>query len=227
MNPYFRTPPLVINLIIINVLVFMAQVFLPSAAGQWLENLFALHFWQSSLFRPWQAVSYMFMHGSWEHLFFNMFALWMFGRILEYDLGGRRFLIFYFVCGIGAALMQLGVNWIEVGMLNRQIALQPALMSKLLYMIDVPTVGASGAIFGVLLAFGMLHPNDRIMLLFPPIPMKAKYFVIGYGVLELAIGLANPGDSVAHFAHIGGMLWGLLLLLYWRRQNRRTAGPRF
>ena len=219
MNTYFKTPPLVINLLIINVLVFMAQYFLPEATSNSMTDLFALHFWQSSYFQPWQLLTYMFMHGGWEHLFFNMFALWMFGRILEYDLGNRRFLIFYLVCGVGAALIQLGVNWIEVAMVKRELIGNPMLIGKLLQMVDVPTVGASGAIFGVLLAFGMLHPNDRIMLIFPPIPMKAKYFVIGYGVLELVIGVANPGSAVAHFAHVGGMLWGLLLLWYWKKKR--------
>jgi len=202
MNSYFKTPPLVMNLIIINVLVFMAQSYLPADTVMPLANRLALYS-SAELFRPWQLVTYMFMHASWPHLFFNMFALWMFGRILEYDLGTKRFIIFYFVSGIGAGLTQL-----------------------LISSAAAVTVGASGAIFGVLLAFGMLHPNDRIMLLFPPIPMKAKYFVIGYGALELIIGISNPGGSIAHFAHLGGMLWGWLLLVYWRRRARQKAQRR-
>jgi len=220
MNPYFKTPPLVMNLIIINVLVFMAQALLPAETGEQLANLFALHFTYSQFFQPWQLVTYMFMHGSWGHLFFNMFALWMFGRILEIDLGSRRFLIFYLVCGVGAALTQLGVNWIEVALVKNGTITNPKAILAL-SQADMATVGASGAIFGVLLAFGLLHPNDRIILLFPPIPMKAKYFVIAYGVLELTFGTVNPGSSIAHFAHVGGMLWGWLLLTYWRNRVRR------
>jgi len=198
MNTYFKTPPLIINLLIINALVFMAQAFLPIDVSNSMTDLFALY--SGTYFRPWQLLTYMFMHASWEHLFFNMFALWMFGRILEYDLGSRRFLIFYLVCGMGAGLIQLGVNWIEGA--------------------NGATIGASGAVFGILLAFGMLHPNDRIMLIFPPIPMKAKYFVIGYGALELIFGVTNTFGSVAHFAHLGGMLWGFLLLYWWKKRRK-------
>ena len=147
----------------------------------------------------------MFLHGSFDHLFFNMFALWMFGRQLESEIGGKRFLTFYLITGIGAALFNMGVMEIEFfGSSQRLYAL---------------TVGASGAIFGILLAFGLMHPNDRIMLLIPPIPMKAKYFVMGYGAIELGLGFINSGDSIAHFAHIGGMFWGWLLLAYWKKKG--------
>jgi len=219
MNRYFKTPPIVTNLLIINALVFLAQYFLPAATSDGMTRLFALFPWQSPFFRPWQPLTYMFMHGSWEHLFFNMFALWMFGRILEYDLGGRRFIVYYLICGVGAGLFQMGVKWIEIGMMQRQLVTNPELIGNLMTMVNMPTVGASGAIFGVLLAFGMLHPNDRIILLIPPIPMKAKYFVIGYGVLELIFGFASSGGSIAHFAHVGGMLWGLLLLYTWKKSG--------
>ncbi len=149
---------------------------------------------------PYQVVSYMFLHGDLSHLFFNMFALWMFGRTLEYDLGSKRFLTYYMVCGIGAALLQLAIG-----------AFYPFSL----------TVGASGAVFGLLLAFGVLHPNVTIMLLIPPIPIKAKWFVVLYGALELYLGWRNnPMDNVAHFAHIGGMLWGLGLLYYWKFRRK-------
>ena len=146
-------------------------------------------------FALWQLVSYGFLHGGLAHLFFNMFALYMFGMPIERLWGTRRFLIFYFVCMIGAGLVQLTV----------------AHLSGEIY----PTIGASGAVFGLLLAFGMMYPNARIMLLIPPIPMKAKYFVIGYGLLTLFFGMTGTMSGIAHFAHLGGMLFGFGLILYW------------
>ena len=200
MSSYFRTPPVVQNLIIINVLFLMAQSMLPF--GEKIVEHLALFGIGSPFFHLYQVVTYMFLHGGFSHLFFNMFALWMFGRTLEYELGSRNFLIYYMVCGIGAALLQLGVGYLEGVPLN------------------VPTVGASGAVFGILLAFGMMHPNDIIMLMFPPIPIKAKWFVIIYGVIELMAGISGRMDNVAHFAHVGGMLWGYLLLIYWKRKGK-------
>ena len=146
-------------------------------------------------FGIWQLVSYGFLHGGLAHLFFNMFALYMFGMPIERLWGTRRFLIFYFVCMVGAGLVQLLV----------------AHLSGEIY----PTIGASGAVFGLLLAFGMMYPNARIMLLFPPIPMRAKWFVIGYGILTLVFGVTGTMSGIAHFAHLGGMLFGFLLILYW------------
>ena len=141
-----------------------------------------------------------FLHANFEHVFFNMFALWMFGRTLEYELGSRRFLVYYMVCGIGAALIQMLAAWASGE-----------------YYIQL--VGASGAVMGLLLAFGVMHPNAMIVLLIPPIPMKAKWFVIIYGVIELFLGWTGYGGNVAHFAHVGGMLWGFLLLHYWKRRG--------
>lgn len=146
-------------------------------------------------FGLWQLVSYGFLHGGLTHLFFNMFALYMFGMPIERLWGTRRFLIFYFVCMIGAGLVQLIV----------------AQISGQIY----PTIGASGAVFGLLLAFGMMYPNSRIMLLFPPIPMRAKWFVIVYGLLTLVFGVTGTMPGIAHFAHLGGMLFGLVLILFW------------
>lgn len=192
MNRTLQTPPVVKNLLVINLLVFMATSMLP--VGGHLIELGAL-----SLGTPWfhtyQYVTYMFLHANLEHLFFNMFALWMFGRTLEYELGSRRFLVYYLVCGVGAALVQY-------------------LVALALGELPLYLVGASGAVMGLLLAFGVLHPNATIMLLIPPIPMKAKWFVIGYAVIELLLGWRGVGQ-VAHFAHVGGMLWGLGLLYYW------------
>jgi len=195
MNGTFQTPPVVKNLIIINILVYMATSLLP--IGHLIEQYCAL--WVGlPLFHSYQFVTYMFLHGGFEHIFFNMFALWMFGRTLEYELGSRRFLVYYMACGIGAALIQTAVAY---------------LMGE-----PMAVVGASGAVFGLLLAFGVLHPDAVIMLLIPPIPMKAKWFVVIYGVIELFLGWRGVGN-VAHFAHVGGMLWGFLLLRWWRSRG--------
>ncbi|MDR2935985.1 MAG: rhomboid family intramembrane serine protease [Rikenellaceae bacterium] len=216
----YHTPPVVKNLIIINVLVFMAQSLLPNGLGDWITENLALYFWGSDHFRVWQLVTHMFLHGSVSHLFFNMFSLWMFGRTLEYDLGGRRFLTFYIITGIGAALFYMLTNWVEITHQQALLTDMSGAGAILSRMINTSMAGASGAIYGVLLGFGMMHPNVRIMLLFPPIPMRAKYFVIIFMVIELLMGLSGPGDGIAHFAHVGGMLWAFLLLRYWKRTNK-------
>ncbi len=200
----FATPQVVLNLLIINALCYMAQAIVPKA-DDWLVGNFGLFFWESAHFRPWQIVTYMFLHGNFEHLFFNMFALWMFGRQAEYDMGPKRFLTYYFITGIGAGVLQQLVSWITVAHFGGSV--------------DQLTIGASGAIFGLLLSFGVMHPNSVIMLLIPPIPMKAKWFVVGYGVFELFFGVAGIQSNVAHFAHLGGMLFGWLLLRYWKRKR--------
>ncbi len=222
---YFTTPPVVKNLIIINVLFYLAETILPASASNALISHLALFPWGSGHFEAYQLVTYMFLH-DWQtitHLFFNMFALWMFGRVLEYDLGSKRFLTFYMVSGIGAGLLQLLVNWGEVQYLIAQVESgvgDPSLMSRISALISAPSVGASGAVFGILLGFGMMHPNSVIMLLIPPIPVKAKYFVIIYGLIELFLGVSGRASGVAHFAHVGGMLWGFLLLWLWKRQGK-------
>ncbi len=188
-------PPAVLNLLILNSLALMASTLFPM-----LNYYLGLHTVQSDWFQPYQLVTYMFLHGDLSHLFFNMFALWMFGRTLEYELGSQRMFTYYMVCGIGAGLLQLAVG---------------------LFMPFSLTVGASGAVFGLLLAFGVMHPNATIMLLIPPIPMKAKWFVVLYGLLELFLGWRNSAaDNVAHFAHLGGMLWGFILLWYWKKKGK-------
>lgn len=251
-------PPVVKNLLIINVIVFLAQTLTPM--GDQITNMFALHYWGSESFRLYQFITYMFLHGSMQHLFFNMFALWMFGRMFEMEITSRRFLMFYIITGMGAGLFNMGVMEIEFSSVNgamraflanptpeafsdlsviRQDIAKPfvdawtAVPESAAYIseavatvklamvksVDSITVGASGAIFGILLAFGLMHPNDRIMLLIPPIPMKAKYFVMGYAALELILGVTDSGGSVAHFAHLGGMFWGWLLLKYWKKKG--------
>lgn len=199
MNPYFRTPPVVKNLIIANALIFLAMWLLPQV-NIIAERFCALYWFGSPLFHSYQYITYMFLHGGLDHLFFNMFALWMFGRTLEYELGSKRFLVYYLICGVGAALIQMLVAWLtgELG---------------------IVLIGASGAVMGVLLAFGVMHPNE-VLIMFPiPIPIKAKWFVIGYAALELFYGATGQAAGIAHFAHVGGMLWGYLLLLYWKRRG--------
>ncbi|MDY3978496.1 MAG: rhomboid family intramembrane serine protease [Tidjanibacter sp.] len=209
----FTTPPVVKNLLIVNVLVFLTQMLLPPTAKHWVMETLSLNFWVGGTFQGYQLITYMFLHANLSHLFFNMFALWMFGRILEYDLGSRRFFIFYMICGIGAGLVQLGVNWIEYASFigSGYAAVQFPGMS---------TIGASGAIFGVLLGYGMMHPNSPIYFLFIPVPIKAKWFVIGYGVVELFAGIGGSASGVAHYAHVAGMLFGFLLLYLWKRQGK-------
>lgn len=262
----FPTPPIVKNLIVINILFFMAQTMLPDGRGEALTQALGLHVWGSEDFRLYQIVTHIFLHGSLTHLFSNMFALWMFGRILEYEIGNRRFLTYYMITGIGAALIHMGVvAWESAGLKDAALALintpTPELFSSFLkdfmptrlyesnidfinswmeypdstvYIeqvrsfaqnalansLNTLTVGASGAVFGVLLAFGMMHPNDRIMLLIPPIPMKAKYFVIAYGAMELYLGVSGTESGIAHFAHIGGMIFGYILLRYWKSSGK-------
>ena len=219
-------PPITRNLLIANVVCYLLQLLAGSLRID-LTDLLGLHFVLADDFRVWQLVSYMFLHGSLTHLFFNMFSLWMFGGLIERTLGAKRFLTYWMVCGIGAGvcqeIWQTGQYFMEglnnYPMVNTGTAIIP--MGD--YLNLWTTIGASGACYGVLLAFGMLFPNERIMLLLPPIPMKAKYFVAGYAAIELISAYAS-NDNVAHFAHLGGMLFGWLLLRYWRTsRNRRPA----
>ena len=212
-------PPVTKNLLIINVLCFFASLAF-ATHGIELEELFGLHFFLASDFRPWQLFTYMFMHASWQHLFFNMFAVWMFGRIIEQTMGQKRFLFYYLTCGLGAGLMQELVQTAEYWYYGfgsyEQISLGGAVIPMAEYLNHWNTVGASGAVYGILLAFGVTYPNERLFIFPIPIPIKAKYFVVGYAVIELLSALSQKGDGVAHMAHLGGMLVGLLLLLYWR-----------
>ena len=229
-------PPVVKNLIIINVIMlFITWVM----GGNKLINILGLHFILSPKFEPFQIVTHIFMHGGIGHLFFNMFALWMFGRVLESVWGPKRFFVFYFVTGLGAAVLHMGVLYLDYLNISSQLTPEQiemvktqgvelfrrgqiapdSAMEKLLYLMNSPTVGASGAVFGVLLGFGMLFPNTQLVLLFPPIPIRAKYFVIGYGVLELILGISQPGSNIAHFAHLGGMLFGFLLIRFWNKHG--------
>lgn len=215
-------PPVTKNLLIINVLLFMATV-VGERYGIDLTNSLGLHFFMASDFALWQPFTYMFMHSGFTHLFFNMFAVWMFGRTMEYTWGSRRFMIFYLVCGLGAALTQEAVQYIEYAtQLSHysQVNLGYEVVPMAEYLNMLNTVGASGAVFGILLGFGMTYPNERLFVFPLPMPIKAKFFVIGYAVIELLSGL-NDGDNVAHFAHLGGMVFGFFLILYWKRRINR------
>ena len=215
-------PTIVKHLLIINVLMYLATVTLTRFNID-LTRLLGLHFFKASDFRIYQLLTYMFMHGNFEHLFFNMFALWMFGNTLENIWGSKRFLLFYMVCGIGAGLCQELVQYIQYATSLADYAnvnLGGRIVPMDAYLNMMTTVGASGAIYGLLLAFGMMFPNSMIYLYFF-FPIKAKWFVIGYAVIELLSGLSGA-SNVAHFAHLGGMLFGLLLILYWRKN---PAGP--
>lgn len=220
----FSILPLVVkNLLIINGIFFLATIAMDMVWHVDLAQYLGLHYIGASDFRPYQFVTYMFMHGSFGHLFFNMFALWMFGNAIENAWGPKRFLFFYLVCGIGAGLTQELVQYIQlndivqnyeyVRLNNRSIPVNE-------YLNMLTTVGASGAVYGILLAFGMMWPNSRIYLYFL-IPIKTKWFVLIYGLLELFSGFSSI-DNVAHFAHVGGMVFGLLLILYWK--NGGTTG---
>jgi len=270
-------PTVVKNLLIINGLMFLAKFIADKSFGVDLDDLLGLHYPASMAFKPWQFITYMFMHGNLGHIFFNMFALWMFGYALENIWGPRRFLIYYLITGVGAALVQCLVMYITINptivLLNGVIAdpnapaifdfinqntfqinqysgdiyvqlnkFQDALKTlsyspddrqSLLvahnflvdyreYFMNLPNViGASGAVYGILLAFGMLFPNTLMFIIFFPFfPIKAKYIVIGYGLMELIYGFTGADAGVAHFAHLGGMIFGFFLIIYWKKRGR-------
>lgn len=262
--------PVVKNLLIINALCFLAMMGIGNLTrgATDLNDILGLHYWGSDKYEPYQFVTYMFMHGGFTHILFNMFAVWMFGNVLEQVWGPKRFLFYYLVTGIGAGVLHMLVMWYQFAGIQEainQFMLQPnpvdfdalvktrfegrfnpealaqlvyqwslspsdpkmiseasaALKSLLAGQMDISTVGASGAVFGILLAFGMLFPNSLIYLYFA-IPIKAKWFVILYGAFELYSGIANnPGDNVAHFAHLGGMIFGFILIKFWKNKQYR------
>ena len=215
-------PKITKNLFIINFLFFFATI-VADSYGIDLIKILGLHFFLAEDFNPIQLVSYMFLHGGFSHIFFNMFAVWMFGRILEQVWGAKRFLIYYLVCGVGAGLVQEIVQLVHYEFVLStydNVNIGHAVIPMREYLNLMTTVGASGAVYGILLAFGMLFPNQSLFIFPIPVPIKAKYFVIGYAVLELYLGLANhQGDNVAHFAHLGGMIFGFILIRYWRRKG--------
>jgi len=204
------------NLLIINILCWLAQYILASK-GINIAEYTGLHFILSDKFMPHQFITYMFMHDwtGFSHVFFNMFAVFMFGRTLEMVWGPKRFLLYYLFTGIGAGIVQ-EIVW--------TVQLWDYLSMPGIETVPYLTVGASGAVFGILLAFGMLFPNAELFIIPFPFPIKAKYFVIGYGVIELVLGVVDrAGDSVAHFAHLGGLFFGLILILYWKKTNNSSG----
>lgn len=224
-------PPITKNLIIINLLMYLGKV-VAQRYGIDFDDLLGLHFFMASDFKLWQLFTYMFIHGGLEHIFFNMFAVWMFGRIMEQVMGSQRFLFYYIVCGVGAGLIQEGAQYIEYiyqGLANYDVVDLGGGMSVPMdtFLNRWTTVGASGAVYGILLSFGMTFPNERMFIIPIPFPIKAKWFVLGFTVIELMSALGNSGDGVAHVAHLGGMLFGLALILYWRRQSGGGSGRFF
>lgn len=255
---FFNDPSVAVtrNLIIINFLIALAATVSHKVqpSFDWYSYL-SLHFWKSSAFQPHQLFTYMFLHSlDWTHVMFNMFSLFMFGRLLEQVMGAKKFLTYYVFCGVGAAIIQQIAWYIDFGPMLQQldtitneITIMSADGELTNYRVDgivmqsleqwnaysdsilcrPTTVGASGAVFGILLAFGMLFPNLPLFIMFIPIPVKAKYMVIGYAFLELYLGVHGLDTGVAHFAHLGGMLFGLILILYWKGKgefNNRLGG---
>lgn len=272
-------PPVVKNLLIINVLMFLATIVFQQSIGVDLNDMLGLHYPGAQKFEPYQLITYMFMHGSISHIFFNMFAVWMFGSAIENVWGSKRFLVYYLLTGLGAAALHYGILYFEISpviaeMENiivspsyeniaafvghhefmvhpqvfpdmwgqyegfKQVMAQlsvspndPHILNEARFFFqdyldhykNVPNVvGASGSLFGILAAFGMMFPNVHLFMIFLPIPIKAKYFVIGYGVMEVIAGVQNnPGDNVAHYAHIGGMLLGFLIIKFWDKTGVR------
>jgi len=232
-------PPVVKNLLIINILFYVAT-WLLEQRGIYLENLLAVYYFDSPKFEIWQVISYMFMHGNTAHIFFNMFALYSFGTVLESRWGAKKFIIFYLVTGLGALFLQWAVQAYEVhhmigsitnnGKIDLAALYDNRFNSELLTMKQTQTlkgiyfggmVGASGAIFGLLVAFGMLYPNAELLILFIPVPVKAKWIIPIYILLELSLGVANvEGDSIAHYAHLGGALIGFILIKLWKDKNK-------
>lgn len=206
-----QIPTVTKNLVAINILMFIATLI----NDNFMVANFAMFYPASPFFKPWQILTHMFMHGGFWHIFFNMYSLLMFGSILERSLGPKKFLIFYFVTGLGAVALHTGVEWMQARVFIANGAAQA--YQQLLV---TPTLGASGAIYGVLIGFAMLYPQARLTLIFPPIPMKAKWLVIIFAAIELFSGINGIQDGVAHFAHLGGMLFGWLLIRWWRKHGK-------
>lgn len=211
------TPPVTRNLIILNIIVFIATLI----NREFMTAEFALFYPTSRYFHWWQVLTHMFMHGGFWHILFNMYTLWLFGSVVENIIGSKKFLLFYFICGLGAAGLHLGVEFLQMqsfmegAALGNNVALQNIAVIKL-----TPTVGASGAIYGVLIGYAMLFPASKMTLLFPPVTLSAKWMVIVFAAIELLTGVTGTVAGVAHFAHLGGMLIGWLMIFYWRKRGK-------
>ena len=209
-------PPVTKNLIIINVIIFIATL----VNQEFMIGTFALFYPTSPFFRWWQVVTHMFMHGGFWHIFFNMYTLLIFGGVVERILGSKKFLFFYFICGLGAVALHLGVEYLQMQSYMQGAALGNATAIQNIAMIkNTPTVGASGAIYGVLMGYAMLFPESRMTLLFPPVTLSAKWMVAIFAAIELFTGVTGISAGIAHFAHLGGMLIGWLMILSWRKRG--------
>ena len=209
-------PPVTKNLIIINVIIFLATL----VNENFMVGTFALFYPTSPFFRWWQVVTHMFMHGGFWHIFFNMYTLLIFGCVVERYLGPKKFLLFYFVCGFGAVALHLGVEYLQIQSFMESAAAGNASAVQNIQEIKMtPTVGASGAIYGVLMGYAMLFPESRMTLLFPPVTLSAKWMVVVFAAIELVTGVTGWASGIAHFAHLGGMLIGWLMILWWRKRG--------
>ena len=209
-------PAAIKHIIIINVLMMLLTLM----RENFMYETFALFYPTSPFFHWWQPVTHMFMHGGFWHLFFNMYTLFLFGSVLERVWGTKKFLVFYFVTGLGAALVHTGVEWVQMqSLISKAAEGSSAAMASIHAMKMTPTVGASGAIYGVLMGYAMLYPDSVLTLIFPPISLKAKWFVLIFAAIELLTGVTGTGGGIAHFAHLGGLIFGFLLMWYWKKNN--------
>ena len=213
-------PTMTKNLLVVNVLAFIAT-FVLERSGIDLTRLFGLHFFLASEFHIYQFITYMFLHGGFTHILFNMFALWMFGSVIERVWGPKKFLFYYIVCGVGAGFIQELVQYANYSMEGlaayQYVSAGGVQMTIDAYINMWTTIGASGAVYGILLAFGMIFPNERLFIIPFPFPIKAKWLILGYIAIELFSAMSGPGDGIAHMAHLGGMLFGFLLIRYWQK----------
>lgn len=210
---FSNIPKVTKNLILINIVVFVATLL----NEDFMIRIFGLFYPSSIFFRWWQPITHMFMHGGFWHIFFNMYTLFIFGVVVERIIGSKKFLLFYFICGLGAAGLQMFTQYLEMQSFlasDSQAAMQGIIALK-----STPTVGASGAIYGVLIGYAMLFPESRMTLLFPPVTLSAKWMVVIFAAIELFTGVAGWADGIAHFAHLGGMLIGWLMIRWWKRRG--------
>jgi membrane associated rhomboid family serine protease len=216
-------PTIIKNLVIINGLVWLAQITIGKGVFP-VEDVFALHYLKSDLYKPWQLLTYMFLHSpsNFFHILFNMFALWMFGSTLENLWGPKRFLLFYLICGLGAGLVHMGAMAVDVNSYKAALLANELTVEDFKFLMDIPTLGASGAVMGIFAAFAYTFPNAQLFILPIPFPIKAKWALLGLVVLDLFGGVSNQQSGVAHFAHVGGAVVGIILVMLWNKKNRRT-----
>ena len=211
-----NVPTVTKNLIIINVIVFIATL----VNENLMTTAFALYYPTSPNFHWWQIITHMFMHGGFWHIFFNMYTLFIFGCVVERIIGSKKFLLFYFICGLGAVGLHFLVQYFQMQSYMEAAAAGSAAAYQSIAMIkSIPTVGASGAIYGVLIGYAMLFPESKMTLIFPPVTLSAKWMVVGFAAIELLTGVTGWASGVAHFAHLGGMLIGWLLILFWKKRG--------